>query len=67
MINRSKIKYSLKKILPSGLFYIVNLLWKKILLGLVTSFDNSRLKQFTSREVVNLKHKGITFKLYISR
>lgn len=66
MINRSTIKYKLKKILPQTLFTIILTLWRRVFLHIVERVDKLRLKQFTSYRAVQLTHKGVTFSLYIS-
>lgn len=66
MINRSTIKYNLKKVVPSFIFSIILFLWQKMLLGLVEFFDKIRLKDFTKTKLVRLNNKGREFLLYIS-
>lgn len=66
MINRSTLKYRLKKILPKPLFAIVLAVWQKALLALVEGIDVLRLKKFTSYREVTLSHRKSTFSLFIS-
>ncbi|MCK9344986.1 MAG: FkbM family methyltransferase [Candidatus Pacebacteria bacterium] len=66
MINRSKIKYTLKKILPKTLFVVVLGLWQKIFIKLVDTIDAVRLKSFTTYRPVDVSHHGHAFSLFIS-
>lgn len=66
MINRSLVKYALKKILPILFYRIILFLWQKILLRVVTALDAYRLKKFTTTKLVHLSHNGEVFSLYIS-
>jgi FkbM family methyltransferase len=66
MINRSTIKYSIKKVVPPFLFTIILFLWQKLLLGAVEFLDIIRLKKFTDARLVTLHQSTHTFKLYIS-
>jgi FkbM family methyltransferase len=66
MINRSTLKYTLKKILPKVLFGLVLTLWQKILLRGVEKIDTYRLQKFTTYHAVELTHKKHTFSLYVS-
>ena len=66
MINRSVIKYYLKKILPQMFFACILFLWQKLLLKGVTALDKVRLKKFTHYHAVTLTYRGLTFKLFIS-
>lgn len=66
MINRSSVKYALKKILPNFLFRIILFFWQKILLRVVTIIDRYRLKKFTGTKLVELHHNNHLFSLYIS-
>lgn len=66
MINRSKIKYALKKILPSFIFILVEHVWHYCALPLVNFFDNVRLMHFTKKTLVTLEHSHKKFSLYIS-
>lgn len=66
MINRSTLKYNLKKILPSFIFTVILFLWQKLLLGAVELIDSVRLKKFTDTRLVTLNHNNKSFQLYIS-
>lgn len=66
MINRSSIKYHLKKILPKSLFRLVVLLWRGGVIRLVEAIDALRLRRFTSYRAVTLTHRKKEFSLYIS-
>ena len=66
MINRSTVKYYLKKILPRSLFKVVQTLWSSLLLRIVEYIDKIRLKKFTTYHVVSLTHRKKTFSLFIS-
>ena len=66
MINRSVIKYNLKKTLPKQLFRVIFFVWRKILLHIVELFDTLRLTRFTSYRKVELTHRGKSFLLFIS-
>lgn len=66
MINRSSLKYTLKKILPHKLFDVVLFVWKNILLHVVEKIDSYRVRNFTEPRVVTLTHNKQVFKLYIS-
>jgi FkbM family methyltransferase len=66
MINRTKIKYALKKILPKGIFSLVVILWQKVFLQVVTTLDNIRLRKFTKKSIVHRTHRGHSFYLTIS-
>jgi FkbM family methyltransferase len=66
MINRSTLKYGLKKILPRSLFSLVLTVWQKVLLKLVEKIDMLRLRNFTTYHSVELTHRKKTFSLFIS-
>ena len=66
MINRSSIKYHLKKILPRSIFRLILVIWQKVLLRVVEKIYALRLRKFTEPHVVTLTHKGSTFSLLIS-
>jgi FkbM family methyltransferase len=66
MINRSRIKHSLRKILPRSLFSLVVTFWREKLLPIVTSVDEKRLEKFTTYHTKELRYKGHTFTLYLS-
>lgn len=66
MINRSTLKYTLKKILPKSLFAVVLLVWRKILLRSVEKIDSIRVKKFTTYHAVTLTHRDQKFSLFIS-
>ena len=66
MINRSSIKYSLKKILPKALFSLVLFIWRELLLYVVEAIDSVRVKKFTKYHSVTLTHLGSSFSLFIS-
>lgn len=66
MINRSTLKYSLKRILPSFVFSCIHFIWQKLLLGIVEYVDTLRLKKFTNEQLATLTQNNISFKLYIS-
>lgn len=66
MINRSTLKYSLKRILPSFVFSCIHFVWQKLLLGIVEYTDTLRLKKFTNEQLAILTQNNISFKLYIS-
>ena len=66
MINRSAIKYSLKKILPGAIFPIVIFVWRKVLLHVVEIIDTLRLKKFTSYCSKKIIYKNISFELFLS-
>jgi len=66
MINRSTIKYKLKKILPKSLFILILTLWRTFFLHIVETIDKLRLKKFTSYRAVQLTHNDTDFSLYIS-
>ncbi len=66
MINRSTLKYSLKKILPSFVFSCILFIWQKLLLDMVEFTDKVRLKKFTKEKLKLLTQNNSTFKLYIS-
>lgn len=66
MINRSTIKYNLKKILPSFIFTVILFLWQKLLLRAVEFLDSLRLKKFTDLHLVTLHHNNKSFVLHIS-
>jgi FkbM family methyltransferase len=65
MINRSKLKYQLKKMLPKHLFVLVHTLWQKLFLGMVEAVDKIRLRKFAKTELVHLTHRYGRFSLYI--
>lgn len=66
MINRSALKYYLKKILPRPLFRAILFIWQKALLHIVEGIDALRLTRFATYRKVELHHKGKTFSLFIS-
>lgn len=66
MINRSKIKYSLKKFLPKMIFDLILELWQKILVRIIDVVDNVRLKNFKTYRAKKIAHRGQEFSLYIS-
>lgn len=66
MINRSSLKYSLKKILPTSLFKVVLFIWQKLFLHIVDALDLIRLITFKTKQLVSLSHATENFKLYIS-
>ncbi len=66
MINRSTLKYTLKKILPKSLFTVVLLVWRNILLCAVEKIDSIRVKKFTTYHAVTLTHRDTQFSLFIS-
>jgi FkbM family methyltransferase len=66
MINRSKVKYSLKKVLPAKVFTLILFLWRTLLLKIVEMIDTVRLKGFTIYHPTALTHKGKTFTLFLS-
>lgn len=66
MINRSAIKYHLKKILPRPFFKLVVFLWGTIFLHIVRFIDTMRLSSFNGPEITRLEHNGVHFNLYIS-
>jgi FkbM family methyltransferase len=66
MINRSKVKYSLKKILPVKVFALILFLWRTLLLNIVEMIDMIRLKGFTVYHPTTLNHKGKMFTLFLS-
>lgn len=66
MINRSTIKYNLKKNLPPFLFSGVLFVWNHILLACVEFLDSLRAKRFTTYHAVTLTHNKKTFSLFIS-
>ena len=66
MINRSSLKYHLKKILPKSLFKVILLMWRSMFLRLVEATDRWRLRNFTSYRAVSLTHRKNTFSLFIS-
>lgn len=66
MINRSSLKYSLKKILPRSLFKIVLTVWQKGILRIVEKIDTFRVRTFTTYRPVKLTHRKHTFSLFIS-
>ena len=66
MINRSSIKYSLKRILPKAIFSLILFIWREILLYVVEAIDSIRLKKFTKYHCVTLTHLGSSFSLFIS-
>lgn len=65
MINRSNVKYTLKKILPKSLFTFILSMWQKKIIHIVTKIDQKRSKKFTSYHAINLHHKKQHFKLCI--
>lgn len=65
VINRSKIKYALKKILPVSIFNFIMRQWQTSLIGIVENFDAYRLKRFTRPHVVTLTHKKKDFLLLL--
>ncbi len=66
MLNRSKIKYALKKVLPKTIFDVVLNLWQNVLIRLVTIIDHVRLKKFKTYQSVQTSHGGHNFSLFIS-
>jgi len=66
MINRGKIKHTLKKVLPKSIFGIIFILWQKIFIKLIESLDKIRLKKFASYHSVKLNHQKKSFSLFIS-
>lgn len=66
MINRSTIKYSIKKVVPTFVFTIILFLWQKLLLGAVEFLDTIRLRNFAETKLVTLHQGSHHFKLYIS-
>jgi FkbM family methyltransferase len=65
MINRTKIKYTLKKFLPRRLFEVCIVSWKDYLLPLANTLDAMRLKKFSRKETVKLRHQSHVFSLVI--
>ena len=66
MINRSKIKYKLKKILPKYIFNIFLILWKKVFIKVVEIIEKIRLNKFTEYHSVKITHQNKSFSLFIS-
>ena len=66
MINRSKVKYTLKNILPKNIFELILTLWQKTIIKFVEIFDKIRLKKFTTYHPIKLTHQNISFSLFIS-
>lgn len=66
MINRSKIKYALKGILPKPFFNVFLILWQKIIIIPIQIFDGIRLKNFKKYHSVKLTHKNNSFSIFIS-
>ncbi|OIO31240.1 hypothetical protein AUJ77_00315 [Candidatus Nomurabacteria bacterium CG1_02_43_90] len=66
MINRSKIKYSLKKLLPKSIFDLILALWQTIFRKLVDILDALRLKRFNNYRTIETAHHGHKFSLFIS-
>ncbi len=66
MVNRSSIKYALKKILPERVFTLIHNVWQKKLIRIITKIDILRLKKFTDYQVVRLHYKGHAFDLWIT-
>jgi FkbM family methyltransferase len=66
MINRSTLKYSLKKILPNALFSCILFLWRTVFLHVVEKTDLIRLKKFTQEQVILLQHQDVSFLLLAS-
>lgn len=66
MINRSTLKYTLKKILPNTLFILVHKMWQNKLLRVVEKIDHIRSKKFTKYHAVKLRHKSHSFQLFVS-
>ncbi len=66
MINRSSLKYTLKKILPHFLFSVILFVWQKSILHCVTYIDRLRLRKFTEEKTVELTHRSQKFLLSIS-
>ncbi len=66
MINRSKIKYTLKRIFPKPIYNTILILWQKIVILPVEILDRIRLKKFTSYHSVKLVHQNKLFSLFIS-
>jgi hypothetical protein len=58
MINRSSIKYHLKKILPKSLFKLIVLLWRGVVLKLVEGIDTLRLRWLHILEDI-LRHQVV--------
>lgn len=66
MINRSKIKYSLKNLLPKVVFSFILELWQKIFIKFVDAIDKLRLKKFITYTPVKIAHGEQNFSLFIS-
>lgn len=66
MINRSKIKYSLQRILPKALFRLVLKLWQKIFVNIINILDTFRLRKFKTYQSIKTSHAGHDFSLFIS-
>ncbi len=66
MINRSILKYVLKKFLPKIIFAVVLFMWQKLVRHIVTFFDSLRIKRFAETRLVTLEHNKKKFSLYIS-
>ena len=66
MINRSKIKNKLKKVLPKPVFNALLASWQKVFIKLVGMLDVIRLKKFTTYHSVKLTHQNKIFSLFIS-
>ncbi len=66
MINRSKIKYALKRTLPTTLFKWIEWHWQHTFIGMVEAVDKNRLKKFTTYHAVTLTHRNKSFSLFIS-
>lgn len=66
MINRSKIKYSLKNLLPKVVFSFILELWQKILIKFVEEIDKLRLQKFITCTPVKISYGGQNFSLFIS-
>lgn len=65
-LNRSTIKYQLKKALPKNLFSVVHFFWRTTILFFVETIDKIRLKKFTKEHLVTLNQSNKTFQLFIS-
>lgn len=66
MINRSKIKYSLKKLLPKMVFGFILALWQKVFIKIADTVDNLRLRNFTTYRAVKTTHRGHDFTIFVS-
>ncbi len=66
MINRSKIKYAIKKLFPKIIFNIILTLWQTIFIKFVTILDTFRLKKFTTYQAIKTSHHKHHFSIFIS-